>query len=165
MRWSKVQGPRLNYLHGESKPPPPEYVHLYISGFSCKPFSTLHHNSQLLDEPEARIFWAVVNRIRCIKPPAFLLENVQGITRCLPEVLAAMESNGLYLVSSLHMDPSQLGEPVQRPRIYFFGRCTGHPSGTPASSPSNLGHCDKSRSPCHGALDEEIASKRPPCCS
>ena len=39
----------------------PEYVDLYISGFSCKPFSLLHHGTKLLSEPEAQIFWAVVS--------------------------------------------------------------------------------------------------------
>ena len=31
-----------------------EYVQIYITGFSCKPFSTLHHQSKLLGEPQAR---------------------------------------------------------------------------------------------------------------
>lgn len=135
--WNKVQGPRSKVqttkVQGpRSNPNTPDYVHLYVSGFSCKPFSSLHNKSQLLDEPQAQIFWAVVNRLRCIKPPAFLLENVRGITRCLPQVLAALESNGLYIVSSLHMDPSQLGEPLQRPRIYFFGVRQDVARGTPA---------------------------------
>lgn len=115
---SKVQGPRLK-VHEECMPP--EYVHLYVSGFSCKPFSTLHNKTALLEEPDAEIFRAVVRRIQCRKPPVFLLENVQGISRCLSEVLTALCCNGLYKVCTLHMCPSQMGEPVQRPRIYFFG--------------------------------------------
>jgi len=32
------------------------FVHLYVSGFSCKPFSMLHNKTQLLREKEAAIF-------------------------------------------------------------------------------------------------------------
>ena len=121
--WCLGKGSKSNYLRPQEvlQPLPPEFVHLYISGFSCKPFSTLHHNTKLLDEPQAEIFWAVVSRLRCIRPPCFLLENVKGITRCLPDILEALQSNGLYFVSTVRMDPSQLGEPLQRPRVYFFG--------------------------------------------
>jgi hypothetical protein len=34
----------------------PAFVELYVSGFSCKPFSTLHHQSKLLQEDEAEVF-------------------------------------------------------------------------------------------------------------
>lgn len=117
---SKVHGPQSMSNPG-SAPSLARYVQLYISGFSCKPFSSLHNRTRLLDEPQAKVFWAVVNRIQHNRPAAFLLENVKGIARCLPQVLQALRCNGLYLVSTLHMDPSQLGEPVKRPRVYFFG--------------------------------------------
>ena len=99
----------------------PPFVHLYVSGFSCRPFSMLHNQSALLDEPEAKVFYGVARRIRMVRPPVFVLENVQGIKRVLPQVLETLECEGAYVVSHCDMDPVQLGEPVQRPRIYFFG--------------------------------------------
>ena len=105
----------------ESKVQSPEYVHLYVSGFSCKPFSTLHNQSKLLDEPEARIFWSVVDRILRVRPACFVLENVKGIVRVRDKVLEALRQRGFYNVAYLRMDPSELAEPIQRPRIYFFG--------------------------------------------
>ena len=81
----------------------------------------LHNQSALLDEPEAKVFYGVARRIRMVRPPVFVLENVQGIKRVLPQVLETLECEGAYVVSHCDMDPVQLGEPVQRPRIYFFG--------------------------------------------
>ena len=104
-----------------SKVQNPEYVQLYISGFSCKPFSTLHHQSKLLGEPQAQIFWSVVDRIMAVRPACFVLENVKGIARVQSQVEKALRGKGFYLVAALKMDPSDLAEPVQRPRIYFFG--------------------------------------------
>ena len=97
------------------------YVHLYVSGFSCKPFSMLHHKTRLLHEKESAIFFAVVDRIHKVMPPSFVLENVLGIRRVLPEVLKALTDSGLYSVIVLEMDPSNLAEPVLRPRLYFLG--------------------------------------------
>ena len=99
----------------------PGYVHLYVSGFSCKPFSTLHNGSKLLGEPQAKIFWAVVSRIMAVRPACFVLENVQGIRRVQAQVVKALQGKGLYHVATLKMDPGDLGEPLQRPRVYFFG--------------------------------------------
>ena len=97
------------------------YVHLYVSGFSCKPFSMLHNKTQLLREKESAIFFAVVDRIHKVKPPSFVLENVLSIRRVLPEVLKTLTDSGLYSVIVLEMDLTNLAEPVLRPRLYFLG--------------------------------------------
>lgn len=118
-----VQGPQRCKVQGPRSTKKPEYVHLYVSGFSCKPFSTLHHQSKMLDEPQAQIFWAVVARIHAVRPACFVLENVMGILRVLPEVIKALEGDGAakYYVIAQKMDPCELGEPLQRPRVYFVG--------------------------------------------
>ena len=105
----------------DAKAQMPRYVQLYVSGFSCKPFSTLHNGSKLLKEPQAKIFWAVVDRIMVVRAACFVLENVQGIRRVQAQVVKALQGKGLYHVATLKMDPSDLGEPLQRPRVYFFG--------------------------------------------
>eukprot|EP00435_Cladocopium_sp_Y103_P072726 s27_g41.t1 len=99
----------------------PAFVELYVAGFSCKPFSTLHHQSKLLQEDEARIFYATVDRIHQVRPSCFVLENVMGIRRVAVQVQTHLTSSGLYTVIPVEMDPADLGEPVRRPRIYFLG--------------------------------------------
>ena len=101
----------------DAKPP---FVHLYVSGFSCKPFSLLHHATKLMEEEQAAIFRSVVSRISVARPASFVLENVLGIARVFDEVTSCLESQG-YMVHSLLMNPVQLGEPVHRPRYYFIG--------------------------------------------
>ena len=96
------------------------FVHLYISGFSCKPFSLLHHKTHLLDEEEAKIFYSVVKRIGQVRPASFVLENVPGICRVKEQVEATLRKEGYSLVI-LRMDPTDLGIPVCRPRFYFLG--------------------------------------------
>ena len=54
----------------------PPFVHLYVSGFSCRPFSMLHNQSALLEEPEAKVFYSVARRIRMVRPPVFVLEKM-----------------------------------------------------------------------------------------
>ena len=96
------------------------FVDLYIAGFSCKPFSMLHVNTKLLNEDQAKIFFSVLQRIRLLKPPAFVLENVEGIKRCMDAVLSLLRDAG-YFVAVLLLNPFDLGEPVNRPRFYFVG--------------------------------------------
>ena len=96
------------------------FVHLYVSGFSCKPFSLLHNQTKLLNETEAKLFYGVVERITSCRPPCFLLENVTGISRVKDEVLATLRKPG-YLVAMLLMDPGDIGIPVCRPRLYIVG--------------------------------------------
>eukprot|EP00438_Fugacium_kawagutii_P000048 Skav202749 [mRNA] locus=scaffold3516:15161:16726:+ [translate_table: standard] len=96
------------------------FVDLYVAGFSCKPFSMLHFGTKLLEEPEAEVFFSVLRRIKLLQPPAFVLENVAGISRCLDQVLALLKEAG-YIVAAHCLNPVDLGEPVNRPRYYFVG--------------------------------------------
>ena len=96
------------------------HVDLYVSGFSCKPFSMLHWKTELLEEAEAEIFFSVLKRLQALRPAAFVLENVQGISRCMEKIMHMLEDLG-YQVSVLSLNPTELGEPVNRPRIYFVG--------------------------------------------
>ena len=95
-------------------------VDMYVAGFSCKPFSRLHHQTRLLDEQEAGIFFAVVRKLKKLRPPAFVFENAEGIKRCMPQVLALLRDVGYNVIVEL-LNPLELGEPVSRPRYYFIG--------------------------------------------
>ena len=112
--------PRHVLMHSVLDKKPVPYVNLCISGFSCKPFSMLHHKTKLLEEPEAKIFFGVVDRIATVLPACFVLENVTGIVRVKEEVMKRLQGLG-YIVVPLLMTPLHIGIPVSRPRIYFLG--------------------------------------------
>lgn len=112
--------PQHVLMHSVLDKEPVPYVNLYISGFSCKPFSMLHHKTKLLEEPEAKIFFGVVDRISTVLPACFVLENVTGIVRVKEEVMNKLQGLG-YIVVPLLMTPVHIGIPVSRPRIYFLG--------------------------------------------
>ena len=95
-------------------------VDLYIAGFSCKPFSRLHNQTKLLEEKEAAIFFAVLERLKMLQPAAFVLENVEGIKRCMDKVLSMLRDAGYNVIVEL-LNPLEIGEPVSRPRYYFIG--------------------------------------------
>ena len=95
-------------------------VDLYVAGFPCTPFSMLHHNSKLLKEKAAKVFFKILQYLRRPDgPPAVVLENVTGILRIKDRVLRLMRTAG-YVVVLQQMDPTHLGEPVARPRVYFL---------------------------------------------
>ncbi|CAE8602005.1 unnamed protein product [Polarella glacialis] len=96
------------------------WVQLYITGFSCKPFSSLHHGTKLLREKEAQVFFATVRYLKTKRPLLFIFENVLGMRRCLKKVMRILREAG-YVVVVQVMDPAQLAEPVRRPRLYLFG--------------------------------------------
>ena len=80
----------------------------------------LHVNTRLLEEDQAKIFYSVVTRVRKSQPASFVLENVPGIQRCMDEVMQTLRDLGYMVVVHL-LNPTDLGEPVSRPRYYFVG--------------------------------------------
>ncbi|CAL1162780.1 unnamed protein product [Cladocopium goreaui] len=52
---------------------------LYSCGFPCQPYSRLRRNSRLMDEPDAKPFWATLEAILRTGPLIALLENVYGV--------------------------------------------------------------------------------------
>ncbi len=106
-----------NMLRRDNSMLPPHDV--YVVGFSCKPWSTLHHQSKLWREPEAKTFGAVLKLLRQRRPRLAVLENVTGIRRVMPSVMKRLRSLIVYDVHVLHLDPRDFGEPVHRSRVYF----------------------------------------------
>jgi len=94
---------------------------LYVAGFPCTPFSSLHNGSQLLGDMNARQFWAVIETIEIVRPVLCILENVMGIKRCLPDIVAALDSigDGAYCLLQRAVNPVMLGCPSSRERLYF----------------------------------------------
>ena len=94
-------------------------VQLYVSGFPCTPFSMLHHDTKLLQDKNAKQFRASVRTLAHVRPAVAIFENVLGVKRVLSKVTKALECGGAYRVVRLDMNPVHLGEPQNRPRLYF----------------------------------------------
>jgi site-specific DNA-cytosine methylase len=94
------------------------WVHIYIAGFPCKPYSMLHHKTKLMKEKTAKPLFAILKLLRTSGPAAAVLENVKGISRVMENVLGMIRRQG-YHVMYIEMNPPHLGEPVQRPRYYI----------------------------------------------
>jgi len=103
---------------------------IYVSGFSCKPFSRRHAGSACFRDPEAMLFWASKEYIERGRPKVALLENVDGRSRkdpedpdgrsCLDRILAELRSIPGYSVLHLRADPSDYNFPQRRPRFWFW---------------------------------------------
>ena len=93
---------------------------MYVAGFSCKPFSRLHHGTRFFKEREAATFAAVLSTLRCCTPTLAILENVVGIQRVMPRILSRLRQLKVYDVYTHKVCPTEFGEPVRRPRVYFI---------------------------------------------
>ena len=58
--------------------------------------------------------------VQAQRPLCATLENVKGINRCLPQVLRYLRRSKAYFVTTVNVDPKDLGKPISRPRIYFL---------------------------------------------
>jgi site-specific DNA-cytosine methylase len=92
---------------------------IYVCGFPCKPFSSLHANSQLFNEPAARPFFAMMRTLKENLPPLAVLENVIGLKSVLPLVVRRLRALRWYHLWIVEINPADMGEPVHRPRLYF----------------------------------------------
>ena len=64
-------------------------------------------------------YWKSRKR-RSFFSPAFVLENVSGISRCMDQVTSLLKQAG-YTVVVQSLNPLDLGEPLSLPRFYFLG--------------------------------------------
>ena len=96
------------------------HIDIYVCGFPCKPFSTLHVRSKGFAERAARPFRATVRTISRKLPPVVVLENVSGLRTHLARVHRALHRIGWYEVLTVMIDPFAMGELVRRRRFYFL---------------------------------------------
>lgn len=95
---------------------------VYVCGFPCKAFSRLHHGTQFFKEPAARPFKAMLDTVAGKLPALAIFENVTGIlmVRAKLEKYVQRKLGGRYQVVVVQMDPTSLGAPVRRPRLYMI---------------------------------------------
>lgn len=97
---------------------PPHNV--YVCGFPCKPFSTLHHGTRLFKEPKAKPFRAMLKTVAAKTPALAIFENVPGILRAAKTLARAFRALPWYRIVLTHLDPRAFGEPVRRDRVYII---------------------------------------------
>lgn len=132
---------------------------LLIGGPPCQPFSKSAYWSQgdtkRLDDPRADTLSAYLRVLRDLRPKAFLLENVQGMTfkgkdeglQLLKNIINKInqETGSNYSFTWRVLNAADYGVPQMRERVYLIGARSGQefvfPSAThtsPASSQDDL---------------------------
>jgi site-specific DNA-cytosine methylase len=104
---------------------------VYVCGFPCQPFSSLHNNSKGLREAKAQVFFKMLETLTAALPAVAVLENVNGVTKYLPKIWKRLKSLKWYEVLTCNIDPADMGEPVSRNRVFLLlirvdvARCRG----------------------------------------
>lgn len=96
-----------------------------LAGFPCQAFSIAGRKEGFKDETRGTIFFYIADILEKMKPPAFLLENVEGLVRhdrgrtfsIIKEVLKDLG----YRVFTKLLNAKDFGVPQNRPRIYIAG--------------------------------------------
>jgi len=101
---------------------------IYVAGFPCKDFSTLNRFRPALLGPHACIFRGVVGYIERFRPRAYVLENVDGLTKTLRgasapifEVMRTLRAIRGYEVRGWKVNTLDFYLPQNRKRVYIVG--------------------------------------------
>ena len=91
----------------------------------CQPFSRRGKKADL-DDARAQPLINLISLLPSVRPPYFALENVQGFAGSRAESLLADCLSGLgYSTKTVLVCPTQLGIPMQRPRLFYLGSLAG----------------------------------------
>ncbi len=98
-----------------------DFVHLYVAGPPCQPFSSQGAGYGLADL-RGDALHGVLNYIERHTPPVVVLENVKGMvdrhTKCLQHVLRTLEKSCGYSVTWKIVQTCDHGIPHSRSRLY-----------------------------------------------
>ena len=93
---------------------------VYVCGFPCQPFSTLHNNTTYFRDARAKPFKSMLQTLNAKRPACAVLENVPGILRVRKALTRALRGLPDYRCHLVRLDPRQFGDPVRRPRVYMI---------------------------------------------
>lgn len=107
-------------------------IHLLIGGPPCQGFSNANRNSWHSENPHNRLVEVFIRYVEALQPPAFLMENVQGIlwtprngvpsrTLSVVDLLARRLESAGYLVFPKLLDAVWYGVPQYRSRFFLLG--------------------------------------------
>ncbi len=100
---------------------------LLVGGFPCQSFSISAQNPPRLGykDDKGKLFFEMVNVLRCKKPRFFIAENVKGLLsankkKAFPMILNEFEQVG-YKVKYKLLNSSDYGVPQKRERVFIIG--------------------------------------------
>ena len=114
-------GPQQVFSDMQSIKALPPKVVLYLCGFPCQPWSRLHSQSKLWNDARAAVFRKTVDRIKTLRPPLTVLENVLGFVDQWKKVMKifAQQLSGFQVVAVMFCS-SQIGSSGRRPRVWII---------------------------------------------
>lgn len=105
-------------------------IDLVVGGPPCQGFSSLRTTTKTENDPRNELIIEYFNYIHCIKPKAFLVENVPGMLwernkKYLKKFYQLAEENGYTLYDPCILDAKYFGVPQTRKRVFILGLIDG----------------------------------------
>ncbi|MBD3409714.1 MAG: DNA (cytosine-5-)-methyltransferase [Ignavibacteriales bacterium] len=99
--------------------------HILLAGFPCQAFSIAGRKGGF-EDTRGTLFFDVARILKIRRPPAFLLENVKGLThhdkgKTFKTILNTLENELGYTVHYRVLNSKEFGAPQKRERIYIVG--------------------------------------------
>lgn len=96
---------------------------LIVGGPPCQGFSQVRNHSRLIDDPKNSLYREFVEIVGQVRPPAFVMENVQGMAQMgvKEQVISDLSLDGAYRVEAQLLDAADFGVPQTRKRLIFIG--------------------------------------------
>lgn len=91
-------------------------------GFPCQDVSLANARGKGLEGDRSMLFYEAARIIYEVLPLGFCLENVPGIYRYLPDILAYFAEGGRYEVRWFSLRVNQLGGAHRRERVFILGK-------------------------------------------
>ena len=95
--------------------------HIYVCGFPCTPFSSLHNRTGFFREAAAAPFRHALLTMQKAAPALVIFENVLGLLRVKRKLTIRLRQVPGYVFFVFTLDPRLFGQPMRRPRVYIVG--------------------------------------------
>ena len=95
---------------------------IITAGFPCQDVSLANARGKGLEGDHSILFYEAGRIIYEVLPPGFCMENVPGIYRYLPDILAYFAKGGLYEIRWFSLRVNQLGGAHKRERVFILGK-------------------------------------------
>lgn len=99
------------------------HAHVLVGGPPCQAFSQVRNHTRMIDDPRNSLYREFVDVLKQTLPPAFVVENVTGMTQMgvTEQIAADLSLDGEYAVLPQVVDAADFGVPQARKRLLFVG--------------------------------------------
>jgi DNA (cytosine-5)-methyltransferase 1 len=112
---------------------------IITAGFPCQDVSLANHKRKGLEGDRSILFYEDGRIINEVLPLGFCLENVPGIYKYLPDIIAYFAEGGLYELRWFSLRVNQLGGAHRRERVFILGKLA-NPQSIYGGTPGNKNH-------------------------